>query len=217
MINELEKGLIFDVATARKVISGEKTQTRRIIKPVPFKLEEGKVFAEVPRSQPTAEEEEAQASLPYQGPFFQVSPRFAVGDTIWMREAWTVGKEGENGSFEIYSGEPTEELLSQGWKVLYAADFPCGEESPGFKWRPAIHMPRWAGRVRLKVCEIKPQRLQEITEGEAQAEGVLPYEDSYVSAFAFFWDSLNKDSVFGWDKNPYVWAIQFEVLKEAPL
>jgi len=83
-------------------------------------------------------------------------------------------------------------------------------------------MPRWASRLSLKVTDVRVQRVQEISEGDAEAEGVsaigadnAPEElsdfRSFVWAFHQLWDSLNDKRSFGWDMNPWVVAITFEV------
>jgi len=98
------------------------------------------------------------------------------------------------------------------------------------KWRPSIHMPRWASRINLLVNDVRLERVQEITEENAGAEGVfkdddphwLPsYEDpdsgenpSYKNSFEFLWDSIyGKKPGLAWNNNPWVWVADFEVMK----
>lgn len=102
------------------------------------------------------------------------------------------------------------------------------------RWRPSIHMPRWASRITLEIVSVKVERVQDISEADAIAEGiqVLPLQSEsdpsawYQSApgvhqertakasFCALWDSINLDCGYGWEKNPWVWAIEFKRLTE---
>lgn len=95
-----------------------------------------------------------------------------------------------------------------------------GELLDRMRWRPSIHMPRWASRIELEVTEVRVERLQEITEADAQAEGVEPYivhplssdepeGATYAMPYAELWDALNSKRGYGWDMNPWVWVISF--------
>lgn len=98
------------------------------------------------------------------------------------------------------------------------------------RWRPAIHMPRWASRITLAVTDVRVQRLQDISEDDAKAEGVERlksgrgyysvehgkaavhfgvYHDYAKEAFAELWNSIN--GATSWEANPWVWAISFRV------
>ena len=123
--------------------------------------------------------------------FSKVQP----GDVLYVRETWA--------------------LASYGY--IYRAD----RDSPGFvgRWYPSIHMPRKAARIFLKVKDIRAERLQEITSGEAVAEGIKsnlrsPSEaaDALI-AFEELWNGTIKPSDFsryGWKANPWVWVVEFE-------
>ena len=98
------------------------------------------------------------------------------------------------------------------------------------RWHPSIHMPREAARIFLRVTGVRVERLQEITESGAKAEGAVksyPYTDpetgetafmldekgTYLSGFSQLWDSTIKPkdlAAYGWDANPWVWVIEFE-------
>ena len=86
------------------------------------------------------------------------------------------------------------------------------------KWRPSIFMPRWASRILLEITEVRAERLQEITEEDAVAEGVKSYytlpsgETTARYHFSVLWDSLNAKCGYGWDKNPWVWVISFKLM-----
>ena len=102
---------------------------------------------------------------------------------------------------------------------------PAPRNQPAFKlWKSSIHMPRWASRISLEVTEVRVERLQEITEVDAIAEGVQRFKQktwiggtegartehsTARAAFRSLWDSLNAARGYGWDANPWVWVVRF--------
>ena len=133
-------------------------------------------------------------------------PPFHAGDILWVRETWkqaTTGTAGP-GLIDLY---------------LYKADEP--QDTTGMMvedcWHPSIHMPRAAARLFLRVISVTMQRLQDIDDLGALAEGVTVnsrtlFEGIYRDAFARLWDSTVRKSClpyFGWDANPWVWVIEF--------
>ena len=108
---------------------------------------------------------------------------------------------------------------------MYAADFGDWAHDPDsdLRWRPSIFMPRWASRITVEVTEVRVQRVQGITAEDAIAEGVNE-ENVYcekhpraVCAYALLWDHINEKRGFGWDVNPWVWAVSFKRVKEEPV
>jgi hypothetical protein len=84
------------------------------------------------------------------------------------------------------------------------------------RWRHPNHMPRWASRITLEVIDVRVERVQEISEEDAKAEGCLlipcapKYIDTYRETFADLWNSINEKRGFGWDVNPWVWVVEFK-------
>lgn len=79
-------------------------------------------------------------------------------------------------------------------------------------WRPSIHMPRWASRIMLVVSGVRVERLQDISKADCIAEGVENLEDVHAGWHQYFaarWDSIYDARGFGWDKNPWVWVVEF--------
>lgn len=128
-------------------------------------------------------------------------PPLQTGDILWVRETWAKSMAGT---------------------FMYRAD---DKAIMVERWYPSIHMPREAARIFLRVTDVRPERLNDITDVQAKAEGVsmpLPaqkdpeyaeYIGGYWGAFADLWDSTIKPKdipTYGWDANPWVWVIEFE-------
>lgn len=118
-----------------------------------------------------------------------------TGDILYVRETW---KEAPNGYY-------------------YYEDWQRNDIADITKWKPSIHMPKEAARIWLKVMNVRVERLQEITEVQAQAEGcnsgLLTGACTARGQFEDLWNSTVKKSDidrYGWDANPYVWVISFE-------
>lgn len=121
------------------------------------------------------------------------------GDRLWVRETWTPGTQGT---------------------VIYRAAYSNGHEFKG--WKPSIHMPRWASRITLEVVSVRVERLQDISEEDAWAEGIpkefcepgksCTCESNPVGKYADLWESINGPG--SWDANPYVWVVEFRKLDQ---
>ena len=118
-----------------------------------------------------------------------------TGDILYVRETW---KEAPKGYY-------------------YYEDWQKGDIADVTKWKPSIHMPKEAARIWLKVIDVRVERLQEITEVQAQAEGcnsgLLTGACTARGQFEDLWNSTVKKSDidrYGWDANSYVWVIEFE-------
>ncbi|BBP60419.1 hypothetical protein [Pseudomonas sp. St316] len=204
MIAIKERPILFSAPMVRAILEGRKTVTRRAVKGVGLKwLEE---FT------PGYVADPANSLCPYGLP----------GDRLWVRETWVADAQ-------LDAVAPRE--LSQGEPILYPADGAvrqsgCSMISPG-KGRPSIHMPRWVSRILLDITEVRVERLQEISEEQAKAEGVRLMRDgsgTWVSregpgrlvtpwttakeAFGDLWNSINGTDA--WDANPWVWVVEFK-------
>ena len=130
-----------------------------------------------------------------------LSPFGVRGDRLWVRETHA----GDNLCGWVYRADHPD------------ADIRAGELDDGEqtlrRWTPAIHMPRAACRLMLDVVTVRVERLQEISEEDAIAEGVRPPGDygraPNVAVYRALWDSLNAKRGYGWDVNPWVWVIEF--------
>lgn len=179
----MDRGILFSGDMVRAILSGKKTQTRRIAK----------------FSKPVncwGEETVSKTKSPY-----------AVGDRLYVRETWA--DLAENG------GAPDDRY------VYRATDPEWQTEQIGFCWRPSIHMPKLAARIWLEVMNVRIERLQDISQSDAIAEGCPPshpsidsvshtfgYKDFSRSVFAQTWDACYGSGA--WDNNPWVWVIEFK-------
>lgn len=211
--NSKERGMIFNSEMVRAILSGQKAQTRRIVKYVtadncmtltkPSKTRDG-VYTHV-----------------MDAPKHGLCPHGNVGDRIWVRETW---------QGPLVDFERSDDLLRNPEKYekpencVYAAD---GVPAPEFYdaddnlrccWRPSIHMPRWASRITLEITGVRVERLQDISEVDASAEGITPavggVEHGWEHRFNFreLWMGIYGESC--WQANPWVWVIEFKRVQE---
>ena len=154
--------------------------------------------------------------------FFKLCPHGAPGDLLWVRETWAY----YGGDEYLYQREPG----AVAYRASYDEDtrIPIHMRLigyvPGGRWRPSIHMPQWASRLTLRVTSVRVERLREITEEDARAEGFAPSPHpslhgvtvSARHAFARTWHEMHGDGfaiVEGspqWNANPWVWVLGFE-------
>ena len=125
------------------------------------------------------------------------------GDRLWVRENIHRGKEGNLAFYAADKGLVTKN----------------GECVPWIFNEPhvsSIHMPRWASRITLEITDIRIERLQDISEDDAEAEGAHGYTNaaSPIDFFICLWNSLNTKRNFSWDMNPWVWVISFKRIEE---
>lgn len=130
------------------------------------------------------------------------------GDTLWVRETWRTDKS-------LDAKAPCD---FSSWPVCYAADGAVvGHGSfhgnPNGKTRVSIHMPRWASRIDLEVIDVRVERLHDINEEGALAEGVdrrMASENGALKMFYRIWRSIYGEE--SWDSNPWVWVVDFKIL-----
>ena len=228
-----ERPILFSGPMVRAILEGRKTQTRRVIKPQPMADAQDSdpgdlVFlaGELHKVRESRGRNKAAAGElnAYPHPCFYGRQ----GDTLWVRETWCpVDKVGwwdctqpRDAYYEI-GGMPRRN------GVAYLADSSHGGHEDaesrrcrvelGYRWRPSIHMPRWASRLTLRVTDVRVQRLHEISEADAQAEGIERGNAStfnlmgvHRALFSVLWDSINAKRGHSWDSNPWVWVVAFK-------
>lgn len=226
-----ERPILFSAPMVRALLDGTKTQTRRVVKPwqCPGQATGSDEWIAVAQKHPrwgfvvTGTSEAACAdNLAASG----CCPYGKPGDRLWVRETWQGPLFGD---MDAYRAEPDD--FNKPEFCEYAAD---GGPAPEFmtmdddlvcRWRPSIHMPRWASRILLEIVSVRVERLNAISEADAQAEGCPCYvcsrpmdgkaeDDCHcfhrkagVSDYRHLWESINGPG--SWDKNPWVWVVEF--------
>lgn len=222
-----DKPILFNATMVSALLAGTKTQTRRLFKPQPTLHEAGDCTVNGHRG-----------NVDYL--MREIAPkhwlRIAVGDRLWVREAWVpFSPQGNQCAIADATYSMTIDGAHQHKDGRYTAGLGEGNYAPGafdrFKWRPSIHMPRWASRLTVVVSEVRVQRLQEITEEDAKAEGATFYappnhlshggwshDGHYLWAtaklsYSELWNEINgtKADPHPWDANPWVAAYTFSV------
>lgn len=250
-----DRPILFSAPMILALLAGTKTQTRRLVNPQPFAdgYYEGEVdctFVPAPASNLQAYARFGAAAVGGGAIRTETfTPRIQPGDTIWVREAWrTFVSLDDTKPRDIWSPG-----CGRGAGVFYEADeggsyrtregefWPAVREgrSAFGKLRPSMFMPRWASRLTLTVSEVRVQRLQDVTDADAIAEGITcesvivgmacyggqPIEitaDRYffdgcdeegfedaVSAYAALWDHINGEGA--WARNDWIVAYSFTV------
>ncbi|HBS2360602.1 TPA: hypothetical protein MAD96_003173 [Klebsiella pneumoniae] len=220
-----ERGMIFNAEMVRAILDGRKTQTRR-----PIKWKQTR-FTEIGEREdggywPWSEDAEHACD------FWHPCPFGAVGDRIWVRETFCPVDDTQ------YGGEKWVDYRAT---PKFEASHPAGWDSApndaeALKWRPSIHMPRWASRILLEITDVRVERLNAISPEDAESEGLertnftgfgdepglprYPEPDVYFDplkkqwkeyppeAFAGLWESIYGEG--SWLANPWVWVIEFK-------
>ena len=162
-----ERPILFNGDMVRAILSGEKTQTRRMVKYIPA----------VGEPDAWCHKKDYQETVHIIGDYRRFCPFGKVGDHLWVRETFGC------------------HLIAD--SLVYRAD----KNAMSIRWTPSIHMPRLASRITLEIVGVRVERLQDITDAEARAEG---FKD--VGAFADCWNSIYKN----WHENPWVWVVEFK-------
>ena len=235
-----ERPILFNAEMVRAILDGRKTQTRRPVKPQPDMEIDGEKCPDGSGGWSWSPvwpkgHKWAGRTLGWTG-----CPLGKPSDRLWVREAWQEFFDDE--MMPLRPRGPRGRLGSPSWPdrfshVFYRADGPVPVQPPlgRANWRPSIHMPRWAARIILEITNVRVERLQDISEADAMAEGCafesgweescgegyasgggfLDYgskDDAYscrtaIGSYRTLWDSLY--GPLAWDANPWVWVGEF--------
>jgi hypothetical protein len=143
-------------------------------------------------------------------------PYGVAGDRLWVREAWNCLSAGTD---QLISPNPRPNVCAVAYQATEKtrhAKFP--DSFLVDRWRRSIHMPRWASRITLEITAVRVERLGDISEADAIAEGCGVYSEgewlnhvecgiTRVQRFHELWESINGPE--SWAANPWVWVIEF--------
>ena len=193
-----DRPILFSGPMVRALLEGRKTQTRRVLKPQPDADAFLRFTAIIER--------EAIFRNDHTGLRQDIRLPYAIGDRLYVRETWAKLPPFAEGHAAT---------------ILHRADWPSPAKNPQAtqpaRWRPSIHMPRWASRLTLIVTDVRVERVQDISDDDAKAEGLKPSSCrglrtiSARETFHTLWNSLNKKRGYGWDVNPWIVALTFDV------
>ncbi|WP_025155128.1 hypothetical protein [Morganella morganii] len=208
-----ERGMIFNSEMVRAILNGRKTQTRHVMNNQPCYLP----------GESNSVQDNGDSYYRWLGdPSNDTSGWFCcplgkVGNRLWVRETFQVGLCTETTIAYKATHKPSD--LEEGWHEA-------------IKWRPSTQMPRWASRILLEITAVRVEHLQDISEEDAVAEGVVtgrygnegnwmkgfyapggnqPHQTA-KSAYSELWCSIY--GVDAWYKNPWVWCITFKQIQE---
>ena len=232
-----EMGIIMSGESVRAILEGRKTQTRRVIKPQPFyypgdqKLElspfwtwtKGKIgYDSIHSDWPNC--------------LIKHCPYGQIGDRLWVKETFVIE---DTRSYAYNITIPTDRPLKfeqdwedQDYKYPLIPHYRSTEPEPHIvpletgdladdrtRWSSPFFMPKWAARLWLQIVDVRVERLQEIGIDDLGAEGYPPgwsVDEECSQAYEWFsdlWDSLNAKRGFPWEKDPWVWVIEFRVIR----
>lgn len=219
----MERPIFFDSDMVQAILAGKKTVARRIAR-VPrrpgYTAQLSEVFADPGLG------DGGYLQVPYLDSVDRLvhrvrCPYGSPGDRLWVRETWAPWSEHLDQTGEAEALRVVKEQMP--WAhIEYRADSSWSHHSVR-RWRPAIHMPRWASRITLEITSIRAERLHDITEEDAKREGVGPHSYPYCAenkrhreGFATLWDKVyckrkHLASWAPWSSNPFVWRIEFVV------
>lgn len=211
-----ERPIVFSSARVRAILDGRMVQARLVVDRLT-------TFGKITEFQPSATPGYAwtfrDRRMLWQdiraNRLVSACPYGQPGDRLWVREP-----------FATYDGGPRDDG-ERSTGVLYRADpmyDGCGPGDFAWSWRPSIHMPREASRITLELTDVRVQRVRQISDDDCTEEGcggghdaipdygfsATPYEH-----FRHLWDSLNAKRGFGWNANPWVWALTFRRIDNA--
>lgn len=228
--------MLFSTPMVQALLAGRKTVTRRLVQPMRGRQSEWltpELINSVPHGEiikggwqmhhPKAGQNHAGVDVAYDSPLGWIEcPYGQPGDLIWVRETYKIEGSMSHGESVLGVKYKADGRWIQNDSKEVFEIFHKSKEG----WRPNIFLPKVAARIWLQVTDIRVERLQDITEQDAQAEGMEKIDESIFcwrhyggkyagcsdarTSFQSIWQSINGDE--SWNSNPWVWVNSFNVL-----
>ncbi len=204
-----ERPILFSALMVNAILEGRKIQTRRMLKVQPPLTDKNIMPLYTMEPEPKVTEvtmhEVMDNGMPFPSSLSRHNcPYGKIGDRLWVRETFRLFDSDECPHSDFPCGCPS-------WGTpLYRASHDCLD---GEKWTPSIHMPRSASRILLEITNVHVEQLQDISESDCLKEGVGSpiLRDCKKPKFMQLWESINGTG--SWNKNPWVWVIDFKLAK----
>jgi len=248
--------ILFSTPMVQAILDGRKTQTRRIVKPQPQPTATEIVLSHQWSGNDHVARFKYNGENKYEVTDIYRCPYGKIGDILWVRETWRIIGWNDGDPFTIqfkdktikrdvylnesraddYALECADQFIKAGYESDENGIFICDLSKIPTKWRPSIFMPKEACRIKLEITDIRVERVQDISEEDAKAEGVYFYGwDDYhqtdyknysyndkgmcddwgvqtaKESYQTLWESINGRG--SWEKNPWVWVIEFIRIK----
>jgi hypothetical protein len=222
VIEVKERPILFSGPMVRAILAGKKTQTRRVIKLTEFKPTTTKGYDWCFRDKRSLWNDVRTPRL------LEMCPYGQAGQRLWVRETWAAISPDTEEDHPIedctieYRAD-TDNPLPGDWPLEDKDDPACG------RWRPSIHLPRKFSRILLEITDVRVERVQNISEGDVLAEGIIKatkdgnlykygledwhWQDWHLKpldAWRQLWESVHGPGV--WFKNQWVWVVEFKRL-----
>ena len=195
-----ERPILMSAPNVRSILAGTKSQTRRAMKPQPITFVSAAGMRMLSRDGAVQSwNDEAYAE--------EFSPHGVPGDRLYVKEAWRASS--------AHNGLAPRDIPI-GDSIEYCAD---PERIVTGRYRHARFMMRWMSRIVLEIADVRVERLQDISESDAKAEGVERHapgcaaDVAYRAPYRRLWESINGPG--SWDANPWVWALTFRRIGDA--
>ena len=230
-----ERPILFSAPMVCAILEDRKTNTRRIID----RLRGHRKISDFGKSNTEGYDFHFRDSMGVwndlrESELLELCPYGKVGDRLWVRETWCHAAD-DYDRFK-YNTEGNLDsscchFRADGYEVMHIDREETKAGLPRSPWCPSIHMPRWASRITLEITGVRVEKLNEISEQDAIAEGIFKYTGdlglyghdpkgtpgplvggSAVEAFALLWESINGNGA--WNKNPWVWVVKFKRVQQ---
>lgn len=249
--NMKERPIIFSGESVRAIQDGRKTMTRRVVKPRYRDDESGFNVCSCPATNEVwVEKADEEGGDFEEGTRFVPCPYGQVGDRLWVKEVWRDRFGTAYANYGTGNAYPIDDIREVDYKsggngyfiggCIFRDDELSAKWAEWSKWKSPLFMPRWASRILLEITDIRVERVQDVSEEDAIAEGIefdsgweeecgegyttgegwMNYKtqdfscESAKESYHTIWDSLNAKRGYPWESNPWVWVVSFKVVQK---